>query len=146
MRAVNHGLTGAAIAVVVKQPILVLPLAFVSHFVCDFIPHSDVKVFKSRKFWLVLYADMALAVVCTLAIATIWHHLWWLVIISAFTAASPDLTWLYYRFWHPTKRLDIITKFHSVIQWAQMDSMLGYGIEAAWFIIFFGGLIYYGLK
>ncbi|MDQ2973285.1 MAG: hypothetical protein M3Q79_02280 [bacterium] len=146
MRAVNHGLTGAAIAVVVKQPLLVLPLAFASHFVCDFIPHSDVKKFKSKKFWFVLYGDMALAVASTLTVAALWHQQWWLVILAAFTAASPDLTWLYHKFWYPNRKMDPLTNFHSRIQWAQMDSLLGYGIEVLWFLVFFGGLIYFGLK
>ena len=35
----NHMVTGAVIALVVKQPALALPLAFLSHFVLDALPH-----------------------------------------------------------------------------------------------------------
>ncbi len=36
-----HFLTGAAIAHLVPNPIIALPLAFVSHFALDCIPHTD---------------------------------------------------------------------------------------------------------
>jgi len=41
MTATNHALTGAVIALVIKQPILAVPLAFVSHFVTDLVPHYN---------------------------------------------------------------------------------------------------------
>lgn len=41
MLLVPHTMAAIAIATVVKQPELALPLAFLSHFVLDFIPHWD---------------------------------------------------------------------------------------------------------
>lgn len=64
MIATNHALTGAAIAVVIKQPILAIPLAFVSHFICDAIPHFGVDLkFNSRAMyvWLILDGLFALS-------------------------------------------------------------------------------------
>ena len=39
MTATNHALSGALIGLAVMQPILALPLAFVSHFMLDAVPH-----------------------------------------------------------------------------------------------------------
>lgn len=146
MRAVNHGLTGAAIAVVVKQPMLAVPLALISHFVCDAIPHSGTGNLdiRDKKFLRILYADMALAVVSTLAVASVWQERWWLVIVCAFFAASPDLAWAYYRYFNPRKKLDSLSKFHKWIQWS--ETLRGYYLEAVWFIVFLGSLMYLGVK
>ena len=43
MTATNHALTGATIATLVRQPYLAIPLAFLSHFFCDALPHFDIK-------------------------------------------------------------------------------------------------------
>jgi hypothetical protein len=41
MLLVSHTIIGVAIAVVIKQPLLAFPLAFLSHFLLDLIPHWD---------------------------------------------------------------------------------------------------------
>ncbi|QQS64540.1 hypothetical protein IPO96_03075 [Candidatus Saccharibacteria bacterium] len=146
MRAVNHGLTGAAIAVVARQPALAIPLAFASHFLCDAIPHSgtgDLSV-RDPKFLKILYLDMALAVVTTLIVAAIWKQYWWSVISCAFLAASPDLMWLYYRYLHTDKTHGVLASFHKKIQWS--ETFRGYYLEAVWFVVFFGGLVYFGIR
>lgn len=146
MRAVNHGLTGAAIAVTIRQPLLALPLAFVSHFVCDLIPHSGDPNEKvgDRKFKITLAADILSAALITLLVAWIWRETWWQVTACAFVAASPDLAWLHYQILNPTKKLDPLSKFHHDIQWYQKPP--GFFLEAAWFVSFFGSLIYLGVK
>lgn len=49
---VPHTVVGVVIALLVKQPLLVLPLAFLSHFVLDAVPHWDPLIgdLKSQKF------------------------------------------------------------------------------------------------
>ena len=42
MTTTAHALTGAAIAVVIKKPKLAIPLAFLSHFACDALPHFGI--------------------------------------------------------------------------------------------------------
>jgi hypothetical protein len=148
MRAVNHGLTGAAIAVVVKQPALAIPLAFASHFVCDAIPHSNTDSPTSKLAFQLLRADAFFSVVVTLFIAALWSQYWWLVILCAFLAASPDLESYYYFIRNP-KAIDNpepLYRFHKWIQRCEMFSVLGFSIEFAWFIVFFGSLVYYGAK
>lgn len=41
MIALNHALTGAVVSLVVKRPELAIPLAFLSHFVVDMVPHYN---------------------------------------------------------------------------------------------------------
>jgi hypothetical protein len=40
MTATNHAVTGAVIGLLVGGPLIALPAAFLSHFVCDALPHS----------------------------------------------------------------------------------------------------------
>ena len=123
-----------------------MPLAYMSHFVCDFIPHSgtgDMSV-RDKRFLRILYIDMVLAVACTLLVASFWNELGWLIIACAFLAASPDLAWLYYRYFYPKKKLDLVARFHKKIQWSETHK--GYYFEAIWFLVFFGGLVYFGTK
>jgi hypothetical protein len=64
MTGFNHGMTGAAIALAVKQPALAVPLAFLSHFVTDMIPHfglNEQELF-SKRFNLILFADFIFAI------------------------------------------------------------------------------------
>ncbi len=56
MTATAHALVGAAIAAKIQNPALALPIAFVSHFVFDKLPHWDPmtnhdKKTKKRIFW-----------------------------------------------------------------------------------------------
>ncbi len=145
LRAVNHGLTGAVIAIAVRQPLLAIPLAFLSHFICDAIPHSGGEGWdvRDKRFLRLLYLDMALAVVSTLVVAWVWHHIWWLVILCSFLAASPDLAWLYYRYFFPKKEFGKISEFHKNIQWSETHK--GYYLELVWFLVFFAALIRTGM-
>lgn len=99
----------------------------------------------SKRFFRFLLIDATLAVVSTLCIAYIYSHIWWLVILCAFLAASPDIMWIYYVYIDESKaKKHLISKFHSWIQWSQTPK--GMYIEAAWFVIFFAGLIWNGLN
>jgi len=39
MTATNHALTGAAIGLLVGEPLIAVPAAIASHFICDALPH-----------------------------------------------------------------------------------------------------------
>src|SRR5665213_1220069 len=94
MTATNHALTGTAIAVVVRQPTLALPLALVSHFVCDAIPHWDyVLKFPLKKY--VALLDVGLAGILVLLVAwQIYLVPSWLILACATLAVLPDAMWL----------------------------------------------------
>lgn len=129
MTAINHALTGALIGCVVSNPAIALPLAFLSHFALDAIPHydppgdTDEARINSKQF---LYIQLVLgAVLCFVLVMAVFlaHPTHWLTIIfGAFFGASPDLISIP-RYIH-VKRVgrDIknswwFWRWHSVIQW-----------------------------
>ena len=143
MTATNHGLFGAVIAVTLStNPIVAIMIAPLSHFLLDAIPHFGVpeNALRSRKFFVILALDAFVAVVSTIILAVAWSQIWFLVIVCAFLAASPDLMWIYYEYMHPElKHKHLIPKFHSWIQWSQTNK--GLVIELAWYAILMSILI-----
>lgn len=140
MTATNHALTGALIGLIVGEPLLAVPLAVVSHFVCDTLPHygsaePSEKVLKTNRFrnYLIVEAVLCFILVVVLALARPEH--WLLAAVCAFAAASPDFLWIprYLttrsgRKWRP----NLFSRFAVRIQWFQRPS--GAVVEAAWFI------------
>jgi len=132
-------MTGAVIALTVKNPILAVPLAFLSHFVQDLIPHYGSKNTKlfGRGFNTYLIADFLFSL-CLMALLGFWFpsHTWiiWGCMIAA---ASPDLMWAYYKLYigHIKMReikLGSVAAFHQSIQWKQTPP--GAIVEAVWFV------------
>jgi hypothetical protein len=140
MRAINHALTGAIIGLVVGEPLIAVPAALASHFVCDVIPHygsslPDSEEIKSQLFRRLLYADAILCVglVALLAVRQPVH--WWLAAVCAFVAASPDLLSInrYIRAnTHKQWRSGPYVAFASRIQW--FERPIGAVVEVAWFV------------
>ena len=149
MTASNHLLTGAAIAVAVRQPFLAIPLAFVSHFVLDAIPHFGVEEEveghnKSNLFWAIFGLDVLLFIVWLFYMPHLLHsHLArWIIISCMLAAYVPDTVWLY-RFWyakitHSYARRGILTRFHKKIQ---HEYLWGIAVEIVWGSALLGGLI-----
>jgi hypothetical protein len=140
MTATNHALTGAALAFLISVPAVALPVAFLSHFVCDAIPHYDSNMknpewLRSRNFNRLLITDGSLCVVFVAVLAYLHPEHWLLAAVCAFLATSPDLFWIN-RWWHIRKGLswkpNLFSRFASVIQWR--TGPFGGIIEAAWFI------------
>lgn len=146
MTAPNHALTGALIGLTVTNPALALPLAFLSHFACDLIPHYDppgadgAKRFRSKRFvyeFLIVGAGLCLALVLLLAVAR--PHHWFLAAVCAFLATSPDLLWIP-RFLHARRTgKDVIPnnwffRLHHRIQWRTGPRLIW--VEAVWFVVF----------
>lgn len=142
MTATNHALTGAVIGLVVGQPLVAVPAAFASHFVCDALPHFDFNMdtpdsirFKSKGFrdYLVLTASPCVVLVAILAIFQ--PQYWLLASICAFVATAPDLfsinRYVKTRRGQPWKP-NLYTKFACGIQW--FAKPIGAVVEAAWFV------------
>lgn len=142
MTAPNHALTGAIIGLSISNPFFALPLAFLSHFLCDAIPHYDPaesdmrKLFRSKRFvieFLAVGASLCFAIVLTLAIVRPQN--WEQAAVCAFLAASPDLFWFpwYVRI---RKGADIILPkgwffwFHDKVQWKTGPKLIW--IEITW--------------
>jgi hypothetical protein len=99
MIATNHAITGALIGLIVGEPLLAIPAAILSHFVCDSLPHygnnsPDTVFFKSKTFRNMLITDAALCVVLVIILALTRPEHWFLASICAFLSTSPDLIWI----------------------------------------------------
>lgn len=140
MTGTNHGLTGAMIAVLVKEPAVAIPLSFVSHFACDAIPHYGLakdEELLGNKFNLILIVDFILAVSLMAVFGIRFPSQKWIIWGCMASAASPDLAWAYYHLYleklkKRTAKLDILSNFHHWIQWSQTPN--GKFVEIFWFL------------
>ncbi|HVS78873.1 MAG TPA: hypothetical protein VHD84_01110 [Candidatus Saccharimonadales bacterium] len=155
MTATNHAITGALIALAVKKPELALPLALVSHFALDLIPHynppgstndkfisystSWSKKMKDPGFRIIFPIDMILFVGILIAMPLITPSSVspFTVLISALLGASPDffggIKFLLDKVFHigtHGKDKDPFTRFHVRIQW--MERPWGIYVELVW--------------
>lgn len=144
MTATNHALTGAVIALVVKKPELAIPLAFVSHFALDMIPHfgykDNVDFGTALKHKLTKYVVALDPLLFIIFLGLLLHYsagIW--IYVAAFVAMIPDFEWLlaYYGFERRGNKpwRSVFAKFHSNIQWC--ERLWGGFVEIAWYL---GGL------
>lgn len=139
MTATNHALTGAAIAAVIRQPLLAFPLAFMSHFLCDALPHFGINMkFGSKQMYAWLIIDGLAALGFAIALLSIGVATPVVLAIAGFLAMSPDLAWLFYGMrgvLGEIDKLDILSRFHSRIQWYQ--KVPGLAVEGIWATLMF---------
>lgn len=149
MTATNHMMTGALIAAVVRRPELAIPLAFLSHFALDAVPHfgfeeDDVIVRNSMKlFRVVMSVDIAASIAALVILPTVARisHMAvqpWVIVASMLAAYSPDVIWLY-RYIHEMRTKSQrpqgrFARFHQNIQWS--ETLHGVHAEFVW-----GGLV-----
>lgn len=121
MTATNHYLTGVAIATIVPNPIIALPLAFISHFILDVLPHFGDKDYRQKlpKFYWIWRIDFV--ILCGFLIWTFMSLPWWFM-LAGFLGTSPDLAWVYrFQFlekqgkYHEPK-MNWFNQFHAHIQ------------------------------
>ncbi|HEY5549991.1 MAG TPA: hypothetical protein VIK37_02195 [Candidatus Saccharimonadales bacterium] len=143
MTGINHAITGALVAVVIKEPALALPAALLSHFVIDAIPHYDHRDLmpNPRAYKTVLVLDAILSVGLIVFLALTLNESAWLIIAGGFLGIAPDLMWLPAiaqgrvaprnkgNFLHQVRR------FHAWIQWS--EGPRGLYVEIAWFGLVF---------
>ncbi len=116
-----HVATGAAIATVVPNPLIAVPLAFASHFVMDAIPHWH-NILKgeeyTRKTHIIAFIDFVLAVATAslLLITTSNYYLLYGIIAGTIMDTDAVLYPLFER--RGWRRLwpDIISRLHGSIQ------------------------------
>jgi hypothetical protein len=140
MTAINHALTGTVIGLLVGQPLLAVPLAVGSHYVCDALPHfgtglPDKVVLKSNKYRDYLAVEAGLCFLLVVGLVGFRPEHWLLAAICAFAAAAPDLlsinkylTIRRGRRWQPGRYV----RFASRIQW--FERPIGAVVEVAWFV------------
>ena len=96
MTATNHALTGTIIGLVVGEPLIALPAALASHFVCDAIPHFGSALppqvnLRRKSFRNYLMVEFCLCVLLVVCLAIFRPEHWFLASVCAFLATSPDL-------------------------------------------------------
>ncbi|OVE79295.1 hypothetical protein BVY00_00825 [bacterium G20] len=144
------------IALTVKNPLLAVPLSFISHYFQDLIPHWDYGVsreadkngsFFAKSFNISLLADFCLSVILMIVLALLFptHRL--LIWGCMVAAASPDLMWAYYRLYlekikKQRSHYDPFARLHILVQWSQTSA--GALVEIAWAIV--GIFIILGLR
>lgn len=145
MITTNHALARGLIALAVHQPALAIPLAFLSYFAMDVLPHFGITVqngnvrarnnkplFKSD-----IRADTALVGVSfiVVTIALNGHVAWHDTLACMFAAVLPNLTWVY-RFIKELKTgtlgsKSFFSRFHKWIQWGELP--WGLIVDMGWF-------------
>ncbi|HEY1645398.1 MAG TPA: hypothetical protein VGF75_03345 [Candidatus Saccharimonadales bacterium] len=141
MRAINHSLTGAVIGLTVADPLIAAPLAFVSHYFMDAIPHSSFSFRKDGSvdrlfiFQIILDAVLCLILVAVLIIDRPIH--WVTAIVCAFLAAAPDFfsaNFFYKTLKHKPYKPSLYFRFASKIQW--FEKPIGLVVETVWLFCF----------
>ena len=116
----NHALTGGLLALTLPAPIA-LPLAFVSHFVLDMLPHYGIKNSERDKsnFWKVFFTIDAFATL-GLAIYAITNRPEITIFLGGLFATMPDYIWvarvIRTRSFDLSKNGYRFTKWHARIQ------------------------------
>lgn len=144
MTSFNHCMTGAVITLAVKNPYLVVPLCFASHYLQDAIPHHDYfsgggKKVLQGKFNVLLAFDIALSLALIVWFVSVYPDYRWILLAGMVTAASPDLAWGYHllykaRLRNQPLRLGPVTRLHKRIgtEWAGAKGM---AVEIGWFLL-----------
>jgi len=135
MNVTNHMAVGAIIAVTIKEPIAVLPLAFISHFILDGLPHFGYfgrgigDYIKHRR-------SHVMTVIDIIGISLLFWIVEpsWLVYSAMFLAISPDFIWLFRYYFYERKssgtkisKPSRLTRLHSKIQW--FERPVGFWVE-----------------
>ena len=132
MTGVNHALTGAAIGLLLKNPLLVVPAAFASHLVLDVVPHFGSDWFIDRRKPMLAWAvtEGVLSASVTLILIILWPQYWYAIGIGAFAAVAPDVWWVIPLLLGKGRPQDAFTRFHGWIQWGEFE--FGSSIEVIW--------------
>ncbi len=138
MTATNHMIMGAIIVAVIPHPILSLPLAFLSHFVLDSLPHAGGEV---KQGWCYI---KTVWVIDFILLLTLLGFIYFVkdgslyVVAGAMLAESPDIAWVYRYAWLEKwgkvapRKLNAFNRFHSKIQKYEFEK--GMYIEIVWLV------------
>ena len=141
MTGINHALTGALLVAAIDKPLVALPLALLSHFALDAVPHygdgtGTVKP-ASRQLQWAIRVDTLLVGLFLLAVFIFRPEQWSFIIMGALLGMSPDIMWLpayvrQRRQMEPKER-NWLMRFHQKIQWCERK--WGIGVDAAWLTV-----------
>lgn len=118
MLAFNHILSGSIIGLLVPAP-LIAPVAFVTHFIFDMLPHAmgEEPPF-SRNLKIQIGIDAVVTVAAIIFVIALFPDKLFIVGLGAFFATVPDALWLFWRRGGP-KWFDGMLDFAHWIQWGE---------------------------
>jgi len=133
----------------IDKPLIALPLAFLSHFALDVLPHFGIPghegfsaALKHRITRLSLVLDFIFGLILLAVLVHYSANIW--TYLGAFLAVSPDFEWLFsYIFFErrgKSKRNSKFGQIHSWIQWGERP--WGIAVEAVWFLLSLNILVY----
>ena len=139
MTATNHALTGAIIGLTIASP-AALPIAFLSHYILDALPHfgwpgDDSGKLKTNLFRNYLFAEAFICFLIVLLLFVAQPTNWFLAAWCAFLAALPD--WFSYGRYKKTRlgkpyAPNAYERFAHKIQW--FEKPIGGVVEIVWAI------------
>lgn len=140
MTGINHALTGALVASAIKQPALALPLAFLSHFVIDALPHWNYRIGNLKKRHMAMAIDLIASLLLLVILSQTVNADAWVVFAGGILGILPDTMWLPYFLTgkpsainKPKNPLHQFRRFHFWIQWSETKK--GAAVEAVWFVM-----------
>lgn len=137
MTASGHAIVGAAIGTILPNPLLSIPLAFLSHFVGDKLPHWDVMTDKNKTKKQVL-VQSALDVIFSFALVALIYVYFLnvpnpiVVFLAAFSAQLPD--WLEIPYFITGRHYPIFYQNYRLQSWVH-DLWFNSRLKAPWGII-----------
>jgi hypothetical protein len=133
MTATNHVATGVLIAILAGNPWIALPLALVSHVVCDSMPHYGMDPIKYLRIFVpALLLDMTLAATILLVLLVTQPAHYQLLMACGILAASPDLLSIPFFIDILRHHFGAIVRFLIRIQWSE-TILPGLPIEVFYF-------------
>jgi hypothetical protein len=142
MTAVNHAVFGSLVVAYAGNPIIGLPLAFLSHFLLDAMPHFGAHTVAkpgSHEYKAIIKFDTFMTASFVLVVGFAGYRAgleWWLLPLGGMIGWSPDIMWYKHyksdiagkpREWDPVRRL------HKKIQ--RFEISWGWAIEMLWFVL-----------
>jgi|GEM_PF-2360925 len=123
MIATTHILAGAAITAKIKNPILVILLALLSHFILDIIPHRDPRFKRRLSHILLVSLDPILGATYLLFLLIFFKIAvnWPLLILVIMIVTLPDFLSLAY-FLFRFRALKQFYKFHQKLHWFEQET------------------------
>lgn len=134
MQGLNHVVFGSLIGLTIKQPALAAPLALVSHFALDVIPHygNDPKlIWRSKRYHQRILLDGIACLAYTAWLVLLQPPNLGLALWCAFLALLPDLLWPITLYIKDHGWFRAFFKFHKAIQ---NESRPGIYVEIVWLI------------
>ena len=135
MQALNHVAFGSLIAITIKQPALVVPLALASHFALDMLPHygEDPRAPSgSRPYHIRIVVDGLASLALLVYVSSQFPVYTGVIVLGAFFAILPDFFWPFALYIKNNNPLWKFLRFHKRIQ--NFESPRGIYLEIVWLL------------